>query len=269
MAAESIQIFVGSPRAWHTPLISEDRLENWRSEREVYRDIRSVFCHATYLINLASPDAAVYEQSFNCLVINLTNASLIGADAVVLHPGSHRGQGLENAITQLAKAIPLALDASDATCKLLLENSAGAGSSVGRTFEQLAQVIHHTGSDERVGVCLDTQHLWAAGISFLDIKEVDKVIESFKRIIGLDKLGCIHLNDSKVPFGAGVDRHANLGEGFIPEEGMGLLLSHPDLTNLAAVLEVPGESGQGPDRNNIVKAKGLYARGVAARRSFH
>jgi deoxyribonuclease-4 len=147
---------------------------------------------------------------------------------------------------------------------LLLENAAGAGHTVGRTFDELAEVIEASGDDARLGVCLDTQHAFASGIEFATIEQADATVRALDATIGLERLGLIHLNDSKVPFGANRDRHENLGDGMIGSTALGCLLAHPDLDHVPAVLEVPGD-GDGPRRSDMESARSIYAQGVAAR----
>ena len=149
-------------------------------------------------------------------------------------------------------------------CPILLENTAGAGNTVGRSFEELAAVIAEAGGDERLGVCLDTQHLWASGISFGTTDEADALIALISATVGLQRLHCLHLNDSKVGLGANRDRHENLGEGTIGSHRLAALLGHPDLQGLPAILEVPGR-GDGPRAEDLKKARQLCRKGVALR----
>jgi len=151
-------------------------------------------------------------------------------------------------------------------CPILLENAAGTGGTVGRSFEELAAILDAAGAAlaPRLGVCLDTQHLWASGIGYTSVEEADGVVADFDAVIGLDRLRCLHLNDSKVELGANRDRHANVGEGTIGALNLGLLLSHPALVNLPAMLEVPGD-GDGARASDIQAAREAVELGLAAR----
>ena len=170
-------------------------------------------------------------------------------------------------IRDRAQALVTALDEVDAdieSCPILLENAAGAGDTVGRSFEELAQVIDAAGGDERLGVCLDTQHLWASGIPFGTVEEADALIELIERTVGMARLRCMHLNDSKVDFGANKDRHENIGDGTIGADGLAALLGHPSLQGIPAILEVPGE-GDGPRTEDVTTARGVLEAGLALR----
>ena len=148
-------------------------------------------------------------------------------------------------------------------CGLLLENAAGAGGAIGRTFDELGLVLEALDGDERIGVCLDTQHLWAAGYRYDTAEEMDKLVASFDAVVGLDRLRCLHLNDSKVPFAAGSDRHENLGEGHIGEDRLAVFLGHPALQELPALLEISGIEGHGPGPLDLEVARRIHAEGVA------
>jgi deoxyribonuclease-4 len=267
IGAEVIQGFSQSPRQWKSPEIDLDEL---RADRELDRNgVVQTFLHATYLINLATGNDELWEKSIACLAQNLLAGTAVGSDGIVLHIGSHLGVGLDQTLKRINEAIARAFDAVEAragerSCRLLLENAAGAGHTVGRTFEELALVIEASGDDQRLGVCFDTQHAFASGIGFDTRELADATVERFSELIGLERLGLIHLNDSKVPFGANRDRHENLGEGMIGSRALAALLGHPDLDHVPAVLEVPGD-GDGPRLSDMVAARAIYAEGLAAR----
>ncbi|MGP8162368.1 MAG: deoxyribonuclease IV [Acidimicrobiales bacterium] len=268
--ADVIQIFTQSPRTWRSPSHTAAELDAFRAAQQAETQVQATFCHATYLINLASPDLGLAERSRVCLAENLVAASAIGAAGMIVHVGSHRGEGFEPVIAAVAARLSSALDeAGDAlgaaTCPLLIENAAGAGGTVGRTFDEIAAIIEATDRDRRLGACLDTQHLFASGVSYRDATEADHVVLELDRTIGLDRLACIHLNDSKVALGSNRDRHENLGEGEIGAEALGLLVSHPLLDRVPAILEVPG-SGRGPRGEDVTKARSILAGGLDQRR---
>jgi deoxyribonuclease IV len=269
LGAEVIQIFTQSPRMWHPSPPSAETVDAYRDAFSSQDTVRATFCHATYLINLATPDEEMAERSSRCLVENLVAASNIDSAGLIVHPGSHRGDGFEAAIGRTSERFLKALGAAQSRserplCRLLLENTAGAGGTVGRSFEELAQLLDAIGNEYQTGFCLDTQHLFASGVAFATREEADAVVETLDSTLGVDLLGCIHLNDSKVPLGANRDRHANLGDGEIGKAALGWLLSHPLLEATSVLLEVPG-SGEGPRRADIETAGEILSAGVARR----
>ncbi len=267
IGADAVQIFTQSPRMWKPSQYSDDVLAAYRAAQAEHPSVQATFCHATYLINLASPDPELAAKSRSCLTANLHTADGMGADGLVLHIGSHRGSGFETALPGVAEALVGALDEVDAdveSCPILLENAAGAGDTVGRSFEELAQVIDAAGGDERLGVCLDTQHLWASGVPFATMDEADALVALIEATVGMDRLRCMHLNDSKVEFGANKDRHENLGDGTIGPDALAALLGHPALQDIPAILEVPGE-GDGPREQDVAGARAVLEAGLALR----
>ena len=267
IGAEVVQIFTQSPRMWKPSQYGPEVLAGYREAQKEHPTVTSTFCHATYLINLATPDPSLADKSRACLNANLATAQGMGSDGLVLHIGSHRGSGFDAALPGIVEALIEALDSvEDSTdpCPILLENAAGAGDTVGRSFEELSVVIDTAGGDERLGVCLDTQHLWASGVPFGTIEEADELVALVGDTVGLARLQCLHLNDSKVAFGANKDRHENIGDGTIGSEALAALLGHPDLQGLPAVLEVPGE-GDGPRSEDVATARQVWAEGVQLR----
>ncbi|MHB1974123.1 MAG: deoxyribonuclease IV [Acidimicrobiales bacterium] len=269
LGADVVQIFTQSPRTWRSSARSHDELTSYAAAQAAHPRVHATFCHATYLVNLAAADEALLAKSHRCLVENLVAASAIGASGVVLHVGSHRGAGIDAVLVQVVGAILGALDdasaeLSYACCPVLLENAAGAGGTVGRSFAELARILDAAGDDERLGTCLDTQHLFASGGNYSTIGAADSIVADLDRTTGLARLGCIHLNDSLVPLGANRDRHANLGEGEIGATALACLVSHPLLDGVPAILEVPGD-GDGPRPVDVVAARALLADGIALR----
>lgn len=267
IGADAVQIFTQSPRMWKPSQYSDDVLAAYREAQSEHPSVVATFCHATYLINLASPDPELAAKSRSCLTANLSTADGMGAEGLVLHIGSHRGSGFDTALPAVAEALIGSLDEVDADvegCPILLENAAGAGDTVGRSFEELARVIDAAGRDERLGVCLDTQHLWASGIPFGTVEEADDLIALIEGTVGMARLRCMHLNDSKVDFGANKDRHENIGEGTIGADGLAALLGHPALQDVPAILEVPGE-GDGPRTEDVVAAREVLEAGLSLR----
>ena len=263
MGAAVMQVFAQSPRQWRHPEGNAERAVAFADAWPASPVVRRVVCHAPYLINLGTADTEMYARSNACLVENLRAAATMGASGLVLHLGSHLGAGLDARLDTIADGLRRALDQSD--CPLLLENTAGAGGTIGRSFEELARVIEHADGDARLGVCLDTQHAWAAGMSFDTVAAADELVDEIERTVGLDRLSCVHVNDSKVPRAAGLDRHENVGRGMIGRPSFRALLGHPRLQGLPAVLEVPGTDNQGPDARELRAVRRLHAEGLKLR----
>jgi deoxyribonuclease IV len=267
IGAEVVQVFTQSPRAWKPTQYADEVLHEYREAQEQSPVITETFCHATYLINLATDQPDLLGRSEACLKANLAVATGMGASGLVLHVGSHKGSGLAACVPQVVDALLDALATQpDGGCPILLENAAGTGGTVGRSFDELATLLEAAGPDyvAALGVCLDTQHLWASGISFTSVEEADQVVAEFDATIGLPRLRCLHLNDSKVELGANRDRHEDIGEGTIGATALGLLLSHPALVGLPAMLEVPGD-GDGARASDITAARAALQLGRTAR----
>jgi deoxyribonuclease-4 len=264
---ETMQVFNQSPRMWRPTSYSEADFAAFR-ERLAASPVKSVYIHAVYLINVASDDAEVCRKSLASLTHALGVGDAIGAEGVIVHPGSGKGQAPGPTFRKLGKAMQEALAQTEST-PLLFENTAGAGFTIGRTFEELARVIEVSGAGDRIGVCLDSCHLLASGYEVRDKDAFKAVVDEYDRVVGLDRLRALHLNDSKVALGANVDRHANLGEGELGEEGIRVFLGEPRFKDLPVLIEVPGPDGHGPDKGQIDIAKRLRdeARGKRQTRS--
>jgi deoxyribonuclease-4 len=225
-------------------------------ERLAAGPVESVYIHAVYLINVASNDKAVCAKSLESLTHALAVGDAIGARGVIVHPGSGRGQKPEPTFKRAGKAFKEAVKRTE-RCPLLFENTAGAGFTIGRTFEELAKVIEVSGGGARLGVCLDSCHLHASGYEVRDKKGFKDVIDEFDQKVGLDRLQALHLNDSVTKLGSNRDRHANLGEGELGEEGLRVFLAEKRFKQLPVLLEVPGPDGHGPDKRQVDIAKRL------------
>jgi deoxyribonuclease-4 len=242
-------------------------LANYREAQASHPTITDTFCHATYLINLATGDPELYEKSVECLTYNLSVARGMAASGLVLHVGSHKGAGFEEVVGQVARAFERALENADAApegvadCPILIENAAGAGGTVGRSLEEIEALIDATGRDERLGLCIDTQHLWASGVDYSSVAATRRLVKEINDRVGLERLRCLHLNDSKVERGANRDRHANIGEGTIGAKGLAPLVGHPKLRDLPLLLEVPG-GGAGPRIQDVKAARRVVTAGV-------
>ena len=258
-----VQVFTQSPRQWRPTSRDGAELEALAARRRSSPVLKAWVCHATYLINLASTDEAVCARSADCLTENMRVASALGASAVIVHVGSHLGAGLERQLPRIVDAVCAALEATPGGCDLLLENTAGAGGSVGRTVDELALVVHAAGGDERLGVCLDSQHLWASGIDFTAPERMDALVGELAASVGGGRLRCLHLNDSKVPFASQRDRHANLDEGTIGAAGLACFLGHPGVQGLPALMEFEGYGGEGADAADLAAARAIHEAGLA------
>jgi deoxyribonuclease IV len=263
MGAEAVQLFVQSPRTWRFPNHDAADLEAFASQREE-AGIPAIV-HALYLVNLAAPDDAIYEKSVDTMRATVDAACAIGAESVVFHLGSHLGAGFDVGLARVVPALRRVLERCTEDTWLLLENSAGAGGTIGRSLDELALVYEALDGHKRLGVCLDSCHLYVSGVDVTDRNVLDGLLTELDRRIGLDRLRCLHANDSKAPLGSNLDRHDNIGEGVIGE-GLATFLAHPKLQGLPAVLEVPGADGHGPNADEVRKLRELHARGVAVSR---
>ena len=260
IGANALQLFAQSPRAWRYPNHDPDVLASF-GERTREAGIESVLIHAIYLCNFASPNDEIYGKSVSTLRSTVDTACAIGADGVVFHVGSHLGSGFEAGLERAAPAIEQVLERCSDTTWLLIENSAGTGGTIGRSLEELAALVDRLGSHPRLGVCLDSCHLWASGYDITDEKVFAGLLEEFDDAIGLDRLRALHVNDSQTPLGSNRDRHANLGDGLIAD-GLSVFLGHPRLQDLPAVVETEGQQGKGADEHEIKKLKQLWKAGT-------
>jgi deoxyribonuclease-4 len=254
---DAVQLFVQSPRAWRFPDHDPADLEAFRARRDEL-GIGAVTVHALYLINLASPKDDFYEKSVITLSSTVDAACAIEADAVVFHVGSHLGSGFEAGLERIVPALRQALERCNDTTWLCMENTAGTGDTVGRSLEELAAIYQAVDRHERLGVCLDSCHLFASGYDVTEPDVLDDLLGQLDREIGLERLRCLHVNDSKAPLGSNRDRHDNIGDGLMGEK-LGVFLGHRKLQGLPALLEVPG-AGHGPDAEQMQKLRALYAK---------
>jgi deoxyribonuclease-4 len=259
--ADSVQVFTQSPRTWRPTNHDPASFDRFREKRAA-AGVGGVLCHALYLCNLAAPDDAIYEKSVAALRNTAEVACGIGADGVVFHVGSHLGSGLEIGLERVLPALEVALEACTDETWLLMENSAGAGGTIGRSVEELATIYDRMDRHPHLGICLDSCHLWVSGVDVTDPAALDACLDEVDSSIGLDRLRALHVNDAAAPFASNRDRHANILEGELGER-LGVFLANPRLQDLPAVLEVAGPENRGPDANEIRKAKELHARWTA------
>jgi deoxyribonuclease IV len=253
IGCETMQVFTQSPRMWRPTNYTPADIEAFRA-RFADSPVESIFIHAAYLINVASDEVEKRRKSADALTKTLTVGDAIGADGVIVHPGSGKGASHDETIEMIGTAFTRALASTD-SCPLLLENTAGSGATVGRHFDELADVMHAVGKDKRLGVCLDSCHLLASGHEVRDARALSELIDQYERKLGIGSLRCLHLNDSASALGSNVDRHATLGDGELGEDGIRVFLAEPRFKGLPVLLET-GPVG-GPDKDQIEIAKRL------------
>jgi deoxyribonuclease-4 len=258
IGADAVQLFAQSPRMWRFPEHAEEDLARFRERREE-AGIGAVLIHALYLCNLATKDRTIYGKSRATMRSTVDTACAIEADGVVFHVGSHLGAGLKAGVKRCVPALREVLDRCSERTWLLLENSAGAGGTIGRSIDELAIIVDALDRHPRLGICLDSCHLFVSGV---DVGESDTVAATLAEVddrIGLDRLRALHVNDAAAPLGSNRDRHANVLEGELGER-MGAFLAHPAVQSLPAVMETPGPDGHGPDAAEMQKLRDLHAR---------
>jgi len=261
--ANAIQILNQNQRAWKPRDYSGEEVAQFRAAM-ADSDVDALLIHAVYLLNCATEDVDMRASTLRSLVASLQAGSLLGAHAVVLHPGSAKTGDVGAAISRAGELIAEALAQSDG-CPLHLENTAGSGGTLGRSFGELAALIEAAGGDERLGLCLDSCHLLASGHEIRSEEALTAVLDDCVAQVGLERLGSLHLNDSQTPLGSNVDRHANIGEGELGETGCAVFLSEPRFQDLPLVLETPGPKRTGPTAEEIALTRTLRERGLAAR----
>jgi deoxyribonuclease IV len=258
LGADAIQVHPTPPGFWGSPKPTDEDVDRFREEYAA-AGTPPFFFHAVYLINLASDDAKVNPRSESTLAGYLAAADKLGIDGVIFHVGSHRGTGFEAALPGITERMRSALQRADPQhTRLLIENNAGTGGSVGDRFEEIHAMIDAVG-DDRVRCCFDTCHAFASGYDLRNEAEARQVIDEWDRVVGLDRLDAIHCNDSQTGLGSHRDRHQNIGLGEIGEEGFRALLHDPRLDKLPFILEVPGFEGLGPDAPNVEILRRLAA----------
>lgn len=263
-ASEAIQIFSQSPRMWRPTNHKPSDFEGFRTAF-AESPLEAVVIHAVYLINCASKEPDIREKSIAALTNSLRVGDNINANGVVLHAGARKGEPHDASVKRAGEAIREALAESEST-PILLENTAGTNGPLGQNFDELAELIELAGGDGRLGVCLDSCHLFAWGFDIRTPEGLAEVVDEFDAKVGLDRLRCLHLNDSKIPFGGKRDQHANLGEGEMGDEVLSIFLSEPRFEDLPTLIETPGPEGKGADRAEVNRAKKLRERGLKARK---
>jgi deoxyribonuclease-4 len=258
IGADALQLFAQSPRAWRFPEFAKEDLAHFR-KRRAEAGIGSVLIHALYLCNLATPDETIYAKSVETMRATVDTACAIEADGVVIHVGSHLGAGFEAGLERAVPALREVLDRCSETTWLLLEDSAGAGGTIGRSVDELATIVDALDRHPRLGICLDSCHLYVSGIDVGEPKAVAAVLKEVKQRIGLDRLRALHINDAAAPLGSNRDRHANVLEGELGER-LGAFLAPRAVQRLPAVMETPGPDNRGPDAAEVQKLRDLHVR---------
>lgn len=263
LGCESIQIFNQSPRMWRPTKYGP---EEFAAFREAMADspVEAVVIHAVYLINCATKDKEMRKKSLDSLTHALRTGDGIRAAGVVLHPGAQKGEPHGPSMKRAAKVIAAALKDSE-SCPLLLEQTAGHKGLLGRDFDETAELIELAGAGKRLGLCLDSCHLFVQGYDVTNADSLSKIIDEADEKVGLDRLRCLHVNDAAAPFGSNRDRHANLGKGEMGKQGLAAFLSEPRFEGLPATLETPGPNRKGPDKKEVQAAKRLRKAGLKRR----
>ena len=254
IGAEAIQIFASSPRAWaFKPPKEEDLLAFHEKSQEA--GLGPIFLHGSYLVNVGGTPELV-EKSVQSLTQHMNAAKQIGAVGVIFHSGSHKGVGFDAILEQAAAALNEVLTGTPEDVQLIIENCAGMGAQIGASFQELGRLIKAVGND-RIKICLDTEHAFAAGYNIADPDAIDAAMTEFDEEIGLGRLIVVHANDAKVEFGSGVDRHENIGEGQIGIQGFQTIMGHSAFRDVPFLLEVPGADKKGPDKENLDRLKDI------------
>jgi deoxyribonuclease-4 len=257
IGAEAIQLFVSAPQQWKAPGITE-------AQEAAFRDGFAVagvpvFFHGVYLVNFGASDEGIQERSVQSLTNYLLWSDRLSASGTIFHVGSHLGAGFEAVLPQICRRMRETLDSAPGTSKLLMETNAGQGACVGRTFGELGAILKGLDNDPRIGICIDTCHVFAMGYDIATKEGCEMAMTEFDREIGLDRLLAVHANDSKMPLGGVRDRHENIGDGHIGYVGFRSVMAHPAFRDVPFLLEVPGLDGNGPDAANIERLKTIRA----------
>ena len=261
IGCETIQIFGSSPQSWAYNPVSDAQTSAFR-EKAAEADIAPVFFHCIYLINLGAQNPEALEKGIASLMNYMELAAEVDARGIIFHPGSHKGSGYEGIFEQTVSSIERVLENSPEGPWLTLENTAGMGQHIGARLDELGRIIAAVSPTyrDRLKVCLDTQHCLAAGYDVATKDGLEAMLAEFDECIGLDNLVAVHANDSKYAVGAGVDRHENIGQGYIGLQGFENIMSNPAFQDVPFFLEVPGFEHKGPDRQNLDILKEIRSR---------
>ncbi len=251
IGCETMQIFTRNNNRWESKPLAAAEIARWQ-QLAAETGIQPVVSHASYLINLASPDAGLWQRSIDTFVDELERAQALGLLGVVLHPGAHMGQGVEAGIARIAAALDRChARTAEGEVLTLLETTAGAGSHLGHRFEHLAAIRSACAQPERVAICFDTCHVLAAGYEFRTPAGYTATLAEFDRVIGLERLRCFHFNDSKHDLGSGKDRHTHIGQGFVGRDGFRHIIADPRFAHVPMLLETPKAEDMAEDVENL------------------
>ncbi len=238
IGCNSVQIFINNPRGWKNSALGDELINDFKVSRES-NQINPVVVHSIYLINLASPKKDLWEKSIQGLIDDYRRSDKIGAEYLVFHPGSHTGSGEEKGTLRIIEGLNRVLKETEGNTEILLENVAGAGTAIGKTINELNEIIRNINEPDRVGFCIDTCHAFSAGYNVASRDGLDKLIDEIEAGPGLDNLKVLHLNDSKFELGTNKDRHEHIGDGFIGKSGFNEIINHPKLVDKTFILETP------------------------------
>jgi deoxyribonuclease-4 len=255
MTADTIQIFASNPRGWRPTHYDEATAKAFR-EACLAAKIDPVWIHMIYLVSYGNIDDEQRNKSIVAMRDMLDTADLLGVKGVVTHMGSHKGLGFAQALGRITDSYTQVLEGGKDSL-LILENSAGAGGNIGNSLEELAAMIDAIKGHKRMAICIDTAHALTSGYEIRTKEGLDDFLDQFDRLIGLDRLVVMHLNDSKADIGSHIDRHENIGDGFIGLDGFRNIINHPKLAHVSGVMEVPGLEGKGPDKANLDRLRKL------------
>jgi deoxyribonuclease IV len=260
LSINAFQIFLKSSNRWQDKPYSRIDLDLFLEKRNSHPEVR-IFAHSAYLINPAADSAQNRTKSLHALIDELNRADKLGIQWIVLHPGSHKGSGIDNGVTRAAELIDNAFEKSSSSVGILLETTSGQGNTIGCSFEDISRIIEESKYNSRLGVCLDTCHVFAAGYDFTTPAGMNLMMSEFDRIIGLDRLKLIHCNDSKHEAGTNKDRHEHLGKGLIGDAGFKLFLNDRRLRDVPIILETPKEGSDRleSDRENLQRLMSFLA----------
>ncbi len=253
---ECMQIFSRNPRGWQATKLDKADVEEFKKRRKE-AGITPLVVHIPYLINLASPEDRLYEKSIQAYLEDIRRADLLSAEYFVTHLGSHKGKGRDLGIDRFARALDKIIKELKPKVKILLENTSGSGNWLGGDFEDIAEIMTKSHQKDKLGLCFDTCHAYAAGYDIKNKKGLDETLKKIDKLIGINKLKLIHINDSKGDLGSHLDRHQHIGKGKIGRDGFRLILHHPKLRDLPYVLETPKEDIKS-DPMNLKTVRSIY-----------
>lgn len=254
LGCETIQLFSRNPRSWLVSSLDTHQVHKFKQKINSAH-LLPVFIHVPYLVNLASPEDWLWQKSIDSLCIDLERAEKLGVLGVIIHPGHHMGMGVEYSIKRVIQAINLAFERVNNCILLIIENTAGEGSAIGYEFQQIKAIFDGVTHRDKLGVCLDTAHLYQAGYNIATLDGLRDMVDEFHHLIGLNKLCLLHLNDSKTSIGSHHDRHWHIGEGYIGLDGFIRIVNLSAFSGLPGIMETPRTSDREDIRNMEVIRK--------------